>query len=54
MPDQNDKNSQPAIDRFATLAAPWMGQGAIFAIDELNRGAGAPTGPDLGRGARPG
>jgi low affinity Fe/Cu permease len=35
MPDQNDKNGQPAFDRFTTLAARWMGQGVIFAIAAL-------------------
>ena len=44
MPDQNDKNSQPAFDRFATLAARWMGQ-VIFAIAALFTLGWAISGP---------
>jgi hypothetical protein len=70
MPDQNDNKTQPAFGRFATLTARWMGQAVTFTIaamctrspgpcsgpisEELSPGAGAPTGPDLDRGARPG
>jgi low affinity Fe/Cu permease len=45
MPDQNDKNRQPAFDRFATLAARWMGQGVIFAIAALFTLGSAVSGP---------
>ena len=47
MPDQNDKNGQPAFDRFATLAARWMGQGIIFAIAALFTLGWAVSGPIL-------
>jgi low affinity Fe/Cu permease len=45
MPDQNDKNGQPAFDRFASLAARWMGQGIIFAIAALFTLGWAVSGP---------
>jgi low affinity Fe/Cu permease len=45
MPDQNDKNSQPAFDRFATLAARWMGQGLTFGIAALLTLGWAVSGP---------
>jgi low affinity Fe/Cu permease len=45
MPDQNDKNSQPAFDRFATLAAQRMGQGVTFAIAALFTLGWAISGP---------
>ena len=45
MPDQSDRNRQPAFDRFATLAAQWMGQGATFAIAVLLTLGWAVSGP---------
>jgi low affinity Fe/Cu permease len=45
MPDQNDKNSQPAFGRFATLTARWMGQGVTFAIAALFTLSWAVSGP---------
>jgi low affinity Fe/Cu permease len=45
MPDQNDRNSQPAFDRFAPLAARWMGQGVTFAIAGLLTLGWAVSGP---------
>jgi low affinity Fe/Cu permease len=45
MPDQNDRNSQPAFDRFATLAAQRMGQGVTFAIAGLFTLGWAVSGP---------
>jgi low affinity Fe/Cu permease len=45
MPDQNDRNSQPPFDRFATLAARWMGQGVAFGIAALVMLSWAVSGP---------
>ena len=47
MPDQSDRNSQPAFDRLATLAARWMGQGVTFAIAALFMLGWAVSGPIL-------
>ena len=45
MPNQNDKNNQPAFDRFATLAAQRMGQGVTFAFAPLFTLGWAISGP---------
>jgi low affinity Fe/Cu permease len=45
MPNQNDKNSQPAFDRFATLAAQRMGHGVSFAVAALFTLGWAISGP---------
>jgi low affinity Fe/Cu permease len=45
MPNQNDKNSQPAFDRFATLAAQRMGHGVTFAVAALFTLGWAISGP---------
>jgi len=45
MPDQQSTNSQPAFDRFASLAARWMGQGFTFGIAALVTLGWAVSGP---------
>ncbi|SRR6266540_1064710 len=45
MADQQTTNSQPPFDRFATLAARWMGQGLAFGIAALLTLGWAVSGP---------
>jgi low affinity Fe/Cu permease len=45
MADQQTTNSQPPFDRFATLAARWMGQGLAFGIAALLTLGWAISGP---------
>jgi len=45
MLDQQSTNSQPPFDRFATLAARWMGQGLAFGIAALLTLGWAISGP---------
>jgi len=45
MADQQTTNSQPPFDRFATMAARWMGQGLAFGIAALLTLGWAVSGP---------
>jgi len=45
MADRQTTNSQPPFDRFATLAARWMGQGLAFGIAALLTLGWAVSGP---------
>ena len=45
MADQQTTNSQPPFDRFATMAARWVGQGLAFGIAALLTLGWAVSGP---------
>jgi low affinity Fe/Cu permease len=45
MPHQQSTDGQPAFDRFATLAARWLGQGVTFGIAAMVMLAWAVSGP---------
>jgi low affinity Fe/Cu permease len=45
MPDRQSKYKQPTFDRFATMAARWMGQGLTFGIAVLLTLGWAVSGP---------
>ena len=45
MPDHQSADGQPAFDRFASLAARWLGQGVTFGIAAMVMLAWAVSGP---------
>jgi low affinity Fe/Cu permease len=45
MPHQQSTDGRPAFDRFATLAARWLGQGVTFGIAAMVMLAWAVSGP---------
>ncbi len=51
MSDKQNTNRQPPFDRFATLAARWMGQGLAFGIAVLLTLGWAVSAPLCARGS---